>query len=79
MPKHEEKKVRNYIAGEWRESTATEYMPLKNPATGESLGSVPVGTANDVDAAVAAAKAAFPAWRATPGAERARTSSISGT
>jgi malonate-semialdehyde dehydrogenase (acetylating)/methylmalonate-semialdehyde dehydrogenase len=65
-------KVRNYIANEWRASSGAEYTPLANPATGESLGSVPMGTAKDVDDAVAAAKAAFPAWRETPVPVRAR-------
>jgi malonate-semialdehyde dehydrogenase (acetylating)/methylmalonate-semialdehyde dehydrogenase len=72
MQKHRDEKVRNYISGEWRASSAAEYLPLSNPATGEPLGSVPVGTTKDVDDAVAAAKAAFPAWRDTPVAVRAR-------
>jgi malonate-semialdehyde dehydrogenase (acetylating) / methylmalonate-semialdehyde dehydrogenase len=65
-------KVRNYVAGEWRTSSATEYVPITNPATGEALGSAPLGTAKDVDEAVAAAKRAFPAWRNTPAPVRAR-------
>jgi malonate-semialdehyde dehydrogenase (acetylating)/methylmalonate-semialdehyde dehydrogenase len=65
-------KVRNYINGAWQPSAGPEHMPLANPATGEALGSVPVGTSADVDAAVAAAKAAFPAWRETPAQVRAR-------
>lgn len=43
-----------------------------NPFNGEVWGTVPVATSADVDAAVAAARAALPAWRATPGVERAR-------
>lgn len=43
-----------------------------NPFDGQVWGTVPVATAEDVDAAVSAARAAFPAWRATPGVERAR-------
>src|SRR5262249_9669958 len=43
-----------------------------NPATGERLGACPVGTAADVNAAVKAARAAFPAWRDTPTPVRAR-------
>src|SRR4051812_2405384 len=65
-------KVRNYIGGEWVESTSKEYVTVTNPATGEVLGSVPNGTAADVDAAVKAAKAAFPTWREVPVANRAR-------
>jgi malonate-semialdehyde dehydrogenase (acetylating)/methylmalonate-semialdehyde dehydrogenase len=64
--------VRNYIAGGWHASSAAEYLPITNPATGEPLGSVPLGTAKDVDEAVAAAERAFPAWRDTPAPVRAR-------
>jgi malonate-semialdehyde dehydrogenase (acetylating)/methylmalonate-semialdehyde dehydrogenase len=64
--------VKNYIGGAWHTSTSTEHLLLSNPATGEPLGSVPRGTGKDVDQAVAAAKAAFPAWRDTPPATRAR-------
>lgn len=42
-----------------------------NPATGEIAAEVALGSVTDVDAAVAAARAAFPAWAATPDAERA--------
>jgi malonate-semialdehyde dehydrogenase (acetylating)/methylmalonate-semialdehyde dehydrogenase len=72
MQNPRDEKVRNYISGDWRTSSATEYMPLTNPATGDKIGSVPVGTAKDVAEAVAAAKAAFPAWRDTPAHARAR-------
>jgi aldehyde dehydrogenase (NAD+) len=46
-------------------------IEVVNPATEQVITSVPAGTAADVDAAVDAAKAAFPAWAATPVAERA--------
>src|SRR3954465_9863039 len=65
-------KGRNFIGGEWVPSASKEYVTITNPATGETLGSVPMGTASDVDAAVKAAQAAFPAWRDTPVANRAR-------
>src|SRR2546430_7896849 len=42
------------------------------PATVEPLARVPLSTARDVDQAVAAARAAFPAWRAVPPVVRAR-------
>lgn len=41
-----------------------------NPATGKAQAEIPLGGVAEIDAAVAAAKEAFPAWRATPGAER---------
>jgi malonate-semialdehyde dehydrogenase (acetylating)/methylmalonate-semialdehyde dehydrogenase len=64
--------VRNYVGGGWRESSATETLPVRNPASGEEIGRVPLSTAGDVDAAVQAAKAAFPMWRSTPAPQRAR-------
>ncbi len=64
--------VHNYVNGAFVPSKGKEHVELHNPATGDKLGSVPVGTSADVDAAVAAAKAAFPAWRDTPVPVRAR-------
>ncbi|WP_108260122.1 aldehyde dehydrogenase family protein [Mangrovicoccus ximenensis] len=49
-----------------------ETFETRNPATGELLAEVGQGSPADVDAAVAAARAAFPAWAATPGHQRAR-------
>ena len=43
-----------------------------NPASGAEIAQVPLSTSTDVDAAVQAAKAAFPSWRATPSPVRAR-------
>ncbi len=71
MQKHHVEKVRNYIGGAWHTST-TDHITVTNPATGDSLGTVPKGSTADVDAAVAAAKAAFPGWRDTPPPARAR-------
>ena len=65
-----EKKVLNYIDGEWRESTTTEWLEVHDPATQEVLGQVPLSTAADVEAAAQAAQAAFPAWRRTPPPDR---------
>ena len=64
--------LRNYIGGEWVQSTATEFLEITNPATGESLGCVPLSTARDVDQAVAAAQEAFLRWREVPPVVRAR-------
>ena len=61
-----------FIGGEWREPRTGEYFPSVNPATGETLIDVAQAGAEDVDAAVSAARAAFPAWSATPGHVRAR-------
>ncbi|MFJ3902744.1 aldehyde dehydrogenase family protein [Streptomyces sp. NPDC090025] len=60
-----------YIGGEWRPAAGSETIPVIDPATEEVVAHVPAGTAEDVDAAVRAARAAFPGWAATPPAERA--------
>ena len=62
-------KARNYIAGVWSDA-GDDGIPMFDPATGEQIGLAPRGTKADVDAAVAAAKAAFPAWSATPAPKR---------
>ncbi len=59
-----------YINGEWIESTATEWLDVPNPATGEVLARVPLSGAEEVNKAVEAAAAAFPAWRRTPPEDR---------
>ena len=64
--------IRNYIGGAWVTAEASEHLPVLNPATGEQLGQVPSSTPGEVGRAVAAAAAAFPAWRATPPLERAQ-------
>src|SRR5262245_41181647 len=64
--------IENYINGSWVKSSGTTQLDVKNPATGELLAKVPLSPAEDVDAAVKAAAAAFPAWSATPPVQRAR-------
>ena len=53
------------IGGDWVRAAGGETIDVINPATGEVLGRVPRGGAEDVDAAVRAAEAAYPAWRDT--------------
>ncbi|OKJ97013.1 aldehyde dehydrogenase [Streptomyces sp. CB03234] len=60
-----------YIGGAWRPAVGTDTIAVVNPADEQVIAHVPAGTAEDVDAAVRAARAAFPAWAATPPAERA--------
>ena len=62
--------VLNYVDGVWRKSTATEFVNVINPASGELIARTPISTKADVDAVVQAAAAAFPAWRRTPAGER---------
>jgi len=62
--------VRNLIGRDWLYPTSQPGLELTNPATGEPLGQSPTGSAGEVDAAVEAAQAAFPGWRATPASDR---------
>jgi malonate-semialdehyde dehydrogenase (acetylating)/methylmalonate-semialdehyde dehydrogenase len=62
----------NYIGGAWTRSRATEFVDVHNPARGEVIAKTPLSTRADLDAAVAAAARAFPAWRDTPVVVRAR-------
>src|SRR4051812_31773156 len=61
-----------YIAGEWLTPRDLTSTPVFNPSTGEVIAECPAGGAAEVNAAVNAAQAAFPAWRDTPAVERAR-------
>ncbi|MEV0093073.1 aldehyde dehydrogenase family protein [Streptomyces sp. NPDC050738] len=60
-----------YIGGAWRPAATADTIVVVNPADEQVIGHVPAGTAQDVDAAVRAAREAFPAWAATAPAERA--------
>lgn len=60
----------NFVGGAWRRSAAGERAPVRNPATAETLAWVPLSPADEVAAAVEAAHAAFPDWRATPVGDR---------
>ncbi len=64
------REVRDYIGGAWRLPTSESATEVLNPATGEVMAQSPAGSAADVAAAVEAASAAFPDWRAVPPAER---------
>jgi malonate-semialdehyde dehydrogenase (acetylating)/methylmalonate-semialdehyde dehydrogenase len=65
-----EAKVPHYIDGQWVESNAREWSEIVNPATGESLGKVPLSDAAEVTKAIDAAAAAYPDWRRTPPEDR---------
>jgi acyl-CoA reductase-like NAD-dependent aldehyde dehydrogenase len=60
-----------YIGGEWVRSGGTGVLEVINSTTEQVMGSVPDGTVEDVDAAVAAARAAFDGWSETSVRERA--------
>lgn len=61
-----------YYGGAWREAEGGARFAVTSPGSGASLGEVADASARDVDAAVAAAREAFPGWRDTPPLERAR-------
>ncbi len=65
------KRIEHWIDGKVVASTSGRTGPVFNPATGEQTGEVALASVDEVDAAVAAAKAAFPAWRATSLSRRA--------
>ncbi|WP_018549229.1 aldehyde dehydrogenase family protein [Streptomyces sp. LaPpAH-108] len=60
-----------YIDGAWRPAAGQDVIEVVNPADEQIIGRVPAADAQDVDAAVRAARAALPGWAATPPAERA--------
>ena len=61
-----------YINGAWVAPAATDTIEVIDSVTESVMGAVPAGTPEDVDAAVAAARAAFGAWSATPPEERGK-------
>ncbi len=60
------RKLGYYINGEFKESRTEKYSDAYDPSTGEVIAKVPCCTADEVEEAVAAAKAAYPGWSATP-------------
>lgn len=64
--------VKLLIDGEFVESKTTEWRDVTNPATQEVLAKVPFATADELEAAVSAAREAFKTWRKTPIGVRSR-------
>ncbi|MEU6212219.1 gamma-aminobutyraldehyde dehydrogenase [Streptomyces sp. NPDC090085] len=64
------RRLRNYIGGEFKDAADGRTTEVVNPATGEVYATAPLSGQADVDAAMAAAAAAFPGWRDTTPAER---------
>ena len=62
----------HYIGGQFVNPLAGEYLAVHDPSSGAELAQVAQGSSADVDAAVAAARAALPAWQALDGHARAR-------
>jgi len=65
-------KISNAIGGKLVMSNSTRTSPVFNPATGEQIATLPLSTNAEIDAAVAAAKAALPGWANTTPMKRAR-------
>jgi len=59
-----------YVGGRWCDADSGATLKVNNPATGETLGTVPMMTANETRRAIEAAKAAFIDWRRKPAKER---------
>ncbi|MGP3688758.1 gamma-aminobutyraldehyde dehydrogenase [Streptomyces sp. IBSNAI002] len=64
------RRLRNYIGGEFKDAADGRTTEVVNPAIGEAYATAPLSGQADVDAAMAAAAAAFPGWRDTTPAER---------
>ena len=60
------KKLKYFSGGKWLDSKTDKFMDVYNPSTGEVIAQAPCCTKDEVEAAVEAAAAAFPAWSATP-------------
>ncbi len=63
-------RLKNYIGGVWSEPADCRWLDVENPSTTEIVAQVPLCGPKDLDAAVAAAKKAFPAWAETPADRR---------
>lgn len=60
-----------YLDGHWIDATMRQTLPVVNPATGESLGLLPIATTTDMDDAISQAHQAFAAWRTVSAYDRA--------
>ena len=63
--------MKPYIGGQWIESESQKFTTIYDPSTGKPIAQVPQCTGAEVEKAIAAAKAAYPAWKNTPVRNRA--------
>lgn len=63
---------KSYINGQWIPSKSGKTFEVKNPATGDVIGTCPESTTDDLNDAIQAASDAFPTWRALSGRQRGR-------
>ena len=64
------KTLRYFAGGDWKSSKTATWMDVYDPSTGRVIAQAPQCTAAEVEEAVAAAQAAFPAWADTPASKR---------
>lgn len=64
--------IRNYVGGQWKESTSGKTEPVYNPATGDIIGHVPLSSMEELNEAVTVAAEAFRTWSRTAVPRRAR-------
>src|SRR6202050_174384 len=64
------RELQHFNGGEWSGGKSAQYRDVVNPATADLLARLPLGTKEDVSAAVSAAAEAYPGWRRTPPEER---------
>src|SRR2546423_12932215 len=64
--------LQNFVGGEWIDSTGDGARPIVSPVTGETLAEAPDASAEDIDRAVVAARAANPGWAALSAWDRAK-------
>jgi aldehyde dehydrogenase (NAD+) len=69
---HHKRHFGHFINGSWQAPMDGEYFDTTDPSTGDKLAAVAQGSAKDVDAAVKAARAAFPSWNSLMPHARAR-------
>src|ERR1700727_2566928 len=71
LDRHQRRFV-HFIHGEWRPPVEGVFFDSTDPATGEKIATVAAGSSADIDAAVQAARSAFPKWQSLSGHARAR-------
>ena len=65
-------RLKNFVNGEWVESSSGNDLDVENPTTGKTIAKVPLSTVDETKAAIEAAQEAWESWRETPPITRAR-------
>jgi succinate-semialdehyde dehydrogenase/glutarate-semialdehyde dehydrogenase len=66
-----------FINGSWKMGEGRDLFPVVDPASGETIGEVPLASPADLDEALDAADRGFALWRATPAEQRAAMPQLS--